>query len=47
LSQEFDDVNDRGSTYSLGYNARSGQPEGMYHQAPFQQRFDVVLVPRR
>jgi hypothetical protein len=47
LFVEFDDVNYRGSTYSLGYNARSGQLEGIYYQAPLQQRFDVVFVPRR
>jgi hypothetical protein len=47
LFVEFDDVNYRGSTYSLGYNARSGQLEGIYYEAPLQQRFDVVFVPRR
>jgi len=47
LFVEFDDVNYRGSTYSLGYNARSGQLEGLYYQAPLRQRFDVVFVPRR
>jgi len=47
LFVEFDDVNYRGSTYSLGYNARSGQLEGIYYQAPLQQKFDVVFVPRR
>ena len=46
LFVEFDDVNYRGSTYSLGYNARSGQLEGVYHQATLQQQFDVVFVPR-
>ena len=47
LFVEFDDVNYRGSTYSLGYNARTGQLEGLYYQAPLQQKFDVVFVPRR
>ena len=37
LFVEFDDVNYRGSTYSLGYNARSGRLEGIYYQAPLQQ----------
>lgn len=47
LFVEFDDVNYRGSTYSLGYNARSGQLEGLYYQATLGQQYDVVFLPRR
>ena len=47
LFVEFDDVNYRGSTYSLGYNARSGQLEGLYYQATLRQQFDVAFAPRR
>jgi hypothetical protein len=47
LFVQFDDINYRGSTYSLGYNARTGQLEGLYYQAALGQQYDVVFLPRR
>jgi hypothetical protein len=47
LFVEFDDVNYRGSTYSLTWNARRAQLEGVYYQATLRQQFDVVFVRPR
>jgi hypothetical protein len=47
LFVEFDDVNYRGSTYSLDFNADRGQLEGLYFQATLRQQFDVAFVRPR
>ena len=47
LFVEFDDVNYRGSTYSLGFDARRGQLQGRYYQATLRQQYDVVFVRPR
>jgi len=47
LFVEFDDVNYRGSTYSLVFNADRGQLEGLYSQATLRQQFDVAFVRPR
>jgi len=47
LAVEFDDVNYRGSTYNLGYDAASGQLKGIYYQATQRQQYDVAFVRQR
>ena len=47
LFVEFDDVGYPGSTYSLGYDAASGQLKGLYYQAVQRQQFDVYFVRQR
>lgn len=47
LFVEFDDVGYPGSTYTLGYDAASGQLKGLYYQAVQRQQFDVYFVRQR
>jgi hypothetical protein len=47
LFVEFDDVGYPGSTYTLGYDAASGQLKGLYYQAVERQQFDVYFVRQR
>jgi hypothetical protein len=47
LFVEFDDVGYPGSTYTLGYDAASGQLKGLYYQAAQRQQFDVYFVRQR
>ncbi len=47
LFVEFDDVGYPGSTYTLGYDAASGQLKGIYYQAVERQQFDVYFVRQR
>ena len=47
LFVEFDDVGYPGSTYTLGYDAASGQLRGLYYQAVQRQQFEVVFVRQR
>jgi len=47
LFVEFDDVGYPGSTYTLGYDAASGQLKGVYYQAVQRQQFDVDFVRQR
>ena len=43
VSIELRDVNYPGSTYVLTYEAATDQLAGVYYQAAFQQRFEVVF----
>jgi len=47
LFVEFDDVGYPGSTYTLGYDAASGQLKGLYYQAVQRQQFEVYFVRQR
>ncbi len=47
LFVELDDVGYPGSTYTLGYDAASGQLKGLYYQAVERQQFDVYFVRQR
>jgi len=46
LFVRFDDVGYPGSTYTLGYDAASGQLKGLYYQAVQGQQYEVVFVRR-
>jgi hypothetical protein len=47
LFVKLDDVGYPGSTYSLGYDAVSGQLRGIYYQAAQGQQYEVVFVRQR
>jgi hypothetical protein len=47
LFVEFADVGYPGSTYTLGYDAASGQLRGLYYQAVQRQQFEVHFVRQR
>lgn len=47
LFVELSDVNYPGSTYTLGYDAASGQLKGIYFQAVQRVQYEVVFVRRR
>jgi hypothetical protein len=44
LFVQLDDVGYPGSTYTLGYDAASGQLRGIYYQAVQRQQYEVVFV---